>query len=103
MHNDHLKAQMALGACLTLCACGAALGASHAGRCEQCEDEDEPTAERGFGGYTGRTAAEIYHSLLEVKYSSTAVAGERGRALGYTDAQLRAIANHLADRPTEQD
>lgn len=95
-------ARVALGACLALASVGAAQAAPPVGRllaaqCAQCHDIDGNG--RGFDDITGESASELYHELTEMKNRSRIESIMDRQARGYTDAQLRIIADYLATLP----
>lgn len=67
-----------------------------ASNCFQCHGTDGRGP--GFEKLAGKSASDIYHELVEMR------AGKEGDGLmvrhakGYTDAQLRAIAQYFASR-----
>lgn len=91
-----------LGLTVLSLASTAALAAPPAGRllaaqCAQCHGTNGNGP--GFDELAGKASTELYHELIEMKYR-TRVEGIMDRqARGYTDAQLRAIADYLSAQP----
>ena len=92
----------ALGVVLACAASVNALAAPPAGRllaaqCAQCHGTGG--SGRGFDELAGESAQEIYNELREMKHR-TRVEGIMDRqARGYTDQQLRVIADYFASLP----
>ena len=97
----NLQGSRALWLASALVACSAQAQDGTAGRllasnCFQCHGTDGKGP--GFERLAGKSANDIYHELVEMR------AGEEGDGLmarhakGYTDAQLRAIAQYFASR-----
>ena len=53
----------------------------------------------GFDSLAGKTASEIYKDLKEFQAGKEGTGLMARHAMGYTDAQLQAIANWLATQP----
>lgn len=68
-----------------------------ASQCAQCHGTNGNGL--GFDELAGESAAELYDELLEMKYRSRIEGIMDRQARGYTDAQLRLIADHLATLP----
>lgn len=66
-----------------------------AAQCAQCHGTPTNSAS-GFDSLTGDSANEIYEDLMEMKYRSTPEGIMDLQARGYTDDQLRMIADYLA-------
>lgn len=99
MKMRHLKVLPVLAA---LPFAGAALAAPPAGRllaaqCAQCHGTNGNGP--GFDELAGKSANELYNELREMK-RATKIEGIMDRQTrGYTDAQLRKIAEYLAAQP----
>ena len=72
-----------------------------AANCFQCHGTNG-RAVSGFEKLSGKSAAEIAKEMTEMKAEATAQPGEKGimgvHALGYNDAQIKAIANYFASQ-----
>jgi len=67
-----------------------------AAQCAQCHGTNG--AGPGFDSIAGKDPDELYHELVEMK--SRPIEGIMDRqARGYTDAQLRSIADYLSMQP----
>lgn len=92
-------ALMTLAAILTVPAIAQQASGSQAGRllasnCFQCHSVTGDNS--GFENLKGESANEIYQELLEFKSGKEGNGLMARHAMGYTDAQLRAIADYLA-------
>lgn len=81
-----------------------ALAAPPAGRllaaqCAQCHGTNGNAVAR-FESIAGEGAGELLGDLLEMKYRSRIESIMDRQARGYTDAQLRQIADYLAAQPS---
>lgn len=71
-----------------------------AGQCAQCHGTNG--AGPGFDSIAGKDPDELFHDLVEM--SNRPVEGIMDRqARGYTDAQLRSIADYLSSLPGNDD
>lgn len=91
-----------LGLTLACMAGGDALAAPPAGRllaaqCAQCHGTGG--SGRGFEELAGESAQEIYGDLREMKYRTRIESIMDRQARGYTDQQLRAIADYFGSQP----
>jgi cytochrome c553 len=82
-------------------ACQAQAPTSPSGRllasnCFQCHGTDGKGP--GFEKLAGKSAEDIYHELAEMRAGKEGDGLMSRHAKGYTDAQLRAIAQYLASR-----
>lgn len=68
-----------------------------AAQCAQCHGTDGDGT--GFDGLAGRRASETYNDLIEMKYRLNIESIMDRQARGYTDAQLRRIADYFATLP----
>lgn len=68
-----------------------------AAQCAQCHGTNGQ-AVSGFESIRGKTAGEMFKTLLEMKTRPVETIMDR-QARGYTDAQLRLIAEYLAKLP----
>lgn len=69
-----------------------------ASNCFQCHGTNG-RAVAGFEALAGKSAKEIYSELTEMRRPGEDKGIMTVHALGYTDAQLRAIANYLGTQP----
>ena len=67
-----------------------------ASNCFQCHGTDGKGP--GFEKLAGKSAEDIYHELAEMRAGKEGDGLMSRHAKGYTDAQLRAIAQYLASR-----
>jgi cytochrome c553 len=86
---------------LAVVTCGAQAQAAPTGRllasnCFQCHGTDGKGP--GFEKLAGKSANDIYHELAEMRAGKEGDGLMSRHALGYTDAQLRAIAQYLGSR-----
>ncbi|MCU0842322.1 MAG: c-type cytochrome [Thiobacillaceae bacterium] len=72
-----------------------------AAQCAQCHGTDGRGP--GFDELAGKDARELYHELTEMKYRNPIEGIMDRQARGYTDAQLRAIADYLSALPGGDD
>lgn len=70
-----------------------------AAQCAQCHGTD---GRGGFEAIAGKPASDLYNDLREMKQRPPETIMDR-QARGYTDAQLRAIAEYLATLPGRPD
>jgi sulfide dehydrogenase cytochrome subunit len=70
-----------------------------AAQCAQCHGTD---GRGGFEDIAGKPASDLYNDLREMKQRPPETIMDR-QARGYTDAQLRAIADYLAALPGRPD
>ncbi|MEW5787955.1 MAG: c-type cytochrome [Pseudomonadota bacterium] len=68
-----------------------------ASQCAQCHGTNG--AGPGFDELAGKNANDTYDELIEMKYRSNIEGIMDRQARGYTDAQLRLIADYLATLP----
>lgn len=68
-----------------------------AAQCAQCHGTNGNGL--GFDELAGEPAGELYDELLEMKYRSRIEGIMDRQARGYSDAQLRQIADYLATLP----
>lgn len=92
----------AVGMTLAMMAGGNALAAPPAGRllaaqCAQCHGTGG--SGRGFDELAGESAQELYGELREMKYRTRIESIMDRQARGYTDQQLRTIADYFASLP----
>lgn len=73
-----------------------------AAQCAQCHGTNG-RAVGDFEDLAGKDADEMYHELLEMKYRATAESIMDRQAKGYTETQLRAIADYFASLPPGDD
>jgi cytochrome c553 len=73
-----------------------------AAQCAQCHGTNG-RAVAGFEDLAGKNALEMYEELLEMKYRPTAESIMDRQAKGYTEEQLRAIADYFASLPPGDD
>ena len=66
-------------------------------QCAQCHGTNGNG--RGFDDLSGESASELYDELTEMKYRTRIESIMDRQARGYTDAQLRAIADYFASQP----
>lgn len=69
-----------------------------ASQCAQCHGTNG--AGPGFDSLAGKGSSELYHELLEMKYRSNIEGIMDRQARGYTDSQLRLIADYLSALPS---
>lgn len=99
----HKRRQIvALAVALGCLAGGTAKAAPPAGRllaaqCAQCHGTGG--SGRGFEELAGESAQELYSELREMKYRTRIESIMDRQARGYTDQQMRAIADYLAGLP----
>ena len=67
-----------------------------ASNCFQCHGTDGKGP--GFEKLAGKSSEDIYHELAEMRAGKEGDGLMSRHAKGYTDAQLRAIAQYLASR-----
>jgi len=67
-----------------------------ASQCAQCHGTNG--AGPGFDELAGKSAGELYHELIEMKYRPIEGIMDR-QARGYTDGQLYSISNFLSTLP----
>ena len=92
-----------VGACGEIA--GAGTGARHlltagqllASQCAQCHGTNGNGP--GFDELAGKSASELYGELREMKARTTIESIMDRQARGYTDAQLRLIADYLSSLP----
>ena len=70
-----------------------------AAQCAQCHGTD---GSGGFEDIAGKPASDLYNDLREMKQRPPETIMDR-QARGYTDAQLRAIADYLSTLPGRPD
>lgn len=70
-----------------------------AAQCAQCHGTD---GRGGFEDIAGKSASDLYNDLREMKQRPPETIMDR-QARGYTDAQLRAIADYLSTLPGRPD
>ena len=68
-----------------------------AAQCAQCHGTNGNG--RGFDDLSSESASELYNELSEMKYRTRIESIMDRQARGYTDAQLRAIADYFASLP----
>jgi cytochrome c553 len=68
-----------------------------ASQCAQCHGTNG--AGPGFDELAGKSASELYHELIEMKYRANIEGIMDRQARGYTDGQLRKIADYLSTVP----
>lgn len=103
-HRRPLPAVIALT--LACAASGNAVAAPPAGRllaaqCAQCHGTGG--SGRGFDELAGESARELYGELREMKYRTRIESIMDRQARGYTDQQLRTIADYFASLPGSDD
>jgi len=76
---------------------GAEPGRLLASQCAQCHGTNG--AGPGFDELAGKSASELYHELIEMKYRANIEGIMDRQARGYTDGQLRKIADYLSTVP----
>jgi cytochrome c553 len=67
-----------------------------ASNCFQCHGTDGKGP--GFEKLAGKSASDIYHELVEMRAGKEGDGLMSRHAMGYTDAQLRAIAQYFGSR-----
>jgi sulfide dehydrogenase cytochrome subunit len=67
-----------------------------ASNCFQCHGTDGKGP--GFEKLAGKSASDIYHELIEMRAGKEGDGLMTRHAMGYTDAQLRAIAQYFGSR-----
>jgi cytochrome c553 len=72
-----------------------------AAQCAQCHGTDGQGP--GFDELAGKSSSELYHELQEMKYRAYIESIMDRQARGYTDAQLRLIADYFASLPGGSD
>lgn len=70
-------------------------------QCAQCHGTNG--AGPGFDEIAGKSAHELYHELLEMKYRSRVEGIMDRQARGYTDVQLQLISDYLSALPGGDD
>lgn len=75
---------------------GAEPGRLLASQCAQCHGTNG--AGPGFDELAGKSSYDLFHDLLEMKYRPIEGIMDR-QARGYTDEQLRLIADYLSTQP----
>ena len=68
-----------------------------ASQCAQCHGTNG--AGPGFDKIAGKPAEDLYGDLLEMKYTTEIESIMDRQARGYTDAQLRQLAQWLSQQP----
>ncbi|MCA1979614.1 MAG: c-type cytochrome [Thiobacillus sp.] len=81
---------------LTALPASAGPGRLLAAQCAQCHGTNG--AGPGFESIAGKSASSLFHELLDMKYRPVEGIMDR-QARGYTDEQLRLIADYLATQP----
>lgn len=76
---------------------GAEPGRLLASQCAQCHGTNG--AGPGFDELAGKSSSELYHELIEMKYRANIEGIMDRQARGYTDGQLRKIADYLSTVP----
>jgi sulfide dehydrogenase cytochrome subunit len=80
---------------------GAEPGRLLASQCGQCHGTNG--AGPGFDELAGKSSSELFHELLEMKYRANIEGIMDRQARGYTDDQLRKIADYLSTLPGNGD
>lgn len=100
MNHDRSPVWLALLACAAVAgsaqAQGTAPGRLLASNCFQCHGTDGKGP--GFEKLAGKSASDIYHELIEMRAGKEGDGLMTRHAMGYTDAQLRAIAQYFGSR-----
>jgi cytochrome c553 len=65
-----------------------------ASNCFQCHGTDGRGP--GFDRLAGKSASDLYHELLEMRAGKEGPGLMTKHAMGYTDAQLRALSQYLS-------
>lgn len=95
------RAALAAAALLAALPAGAAEpGRLLASQCAQCHGTN--AAGPGFDELAGKSASKLFNELIEMKYRRVEGIMER-QARGYTDEQLRLIADFLSTLPGNGD
>jgi len=100
-HQSRLAPMLALACAAMACQAQAQTSGTGPGRllasnCFQCHGTDGKGP--GFEKLAGKSAEDIYHELAEMRAGKEGDGLMARHAKGYTDAQLRAIAQYLASR-----
>ena len=69
-----------------------------AAQCFQCHGTDGRSSS-GIEGLAGESASELVEDMLEMKYSTNTDDIMHRQAMGYSEAQIRAIATYIAALP----
>jgi cytochrome subunit of sulfide dehydrogenase len=93
---NHLRAALAGFALLIATSVQAEPGRLLASQCAQCHGTNG--AGPGFDEIAGKSASELFHELIEMKYRPIEGIMDR-QARGYTDDQLGLIASFLSTLP----
>lgn len=72
-----------------------------ASQCAQCHGTNG--AGPGFDDIAGKSAAELFHELIEMKYRPSIENIMDRQARGYTDNQLRLISDYFSTLPGSGD
>ncbi len=96
LHLARSLTGLAAGALLSAAAAAQAVPAGRllASNCFQCHGTDGKGP--GFDRLAGKSASDIYHELVEFRDGKEGPGIMATHALGYSDAQLRQIADYLA-------
>jgi sulfide dehydrogenase cytochrome subunit len=90
------RAALAALACFAAIPAGADPGRLLASQCAQCHGTNG--AGPGFENLAGRNASDLFHDLIDMKYRPIEGIMDR-QARGYTDDQLRLIADYFSRLP----
>jgi cytochrome subunit of sulfide dehydrogenase len=100
MNHDRPTVWLALLACAAVAGSAQAQGTPPgrllASNCFQCHGTDGRGP--GFDKLAGKSASDTYHELIEMRAGKEGDGLMTRHAMGYTDAQLRAIAQYFGSR-----
>ena len=101
MNHDRSPVWLAWLACAAVAGSAQAQSTTPPGRplasnCFQCHGTDGKGP--GFEKLAGKSASDIYHELIEMRAGKEGDGLMTRHAMGYTDAQLRAIAQYFGSR-----